>query len=360
MITRARLTRVPVFRRHCQVALHGSQKPRIALASGSSRGVVSKYIHSCTIEFETRTSRRCNNQILENSRWKSTSTTMCRGLPSYKIARKNIDDFDGHEVSRFPWEDGFEIKKDLIVNADQILEVLGPLMTEERKQRIRQVCNNRTFDVLPILEHPYDWGNVAAVCRTADAMGLGAVHIVRKSENEKYKQSARTSAGAEKWLDIQLHDDTESCLKGAKRRGFQIVVTCLHENAVPPAQIDWTKPTAVVFGSELEGVTDTAMDMADVMCTIPIDGFVESYNISVAAALILWEARNGRISKLGKHGNLHEEESKVLQAIMYLRNKGVFRQYAENLLKRPPPDWQVHRGDWSRKSFDYDNNDANQ
>jgi len=101
----------------------------------------------------------------------------------------------------------------------------------------------------------------------------------------------------------------------------------------------------------LEGVSETVVDMADSICEIPIDGFVESYNISVAASLIFWEARRIRTENMGKHGDLTNEEQEILRAIFYLRNKGVFKQYASALLKRQPPEWQKHRGSWLGKEF---------
>lgn len=273
----------------------------------------------------------------------SRVTTACQSLPSYHIARKSDGSGDG---SRFPWRDGFEIDSRTNVDAETILETLSPLISEERKERIDLACRQRTFDVLPIIEDPYDWGNVAAVCRSADAMGVGAVHIIRENNTDKFKQSTRTSGGADKWLDIQLFDTTRECLHRAKENGFQVVATCLGKEAVRPGEIDWSKPTAIVFGNEMKGVSDEVVEMADGMCEIDIDGFVDSYNISVAAALMLWEARRVRLDKLGYHGNLTEKEIEILRAVFYLRNKGVFQQYASILLRQKPPEWQVHRGEW--------------
>jgi len=294
------------------------------------------------------------NKSIEYSRIKATTRLApCRSLPSYRIARKQPGG-GGEPGCRFPWENSFEISKDTIVDASTILRTLGPLISDERREGIAHVCRQRTFNILPIIEYPYDWGNVAAVCRTADALGCGAVHIIRKSAHDKYKQSSRTSGGAEKWLDVQLHNNgTKLCLEQAKLNGFQLVVTCLDEQAVTPDEIDWSIPTAVVFGNELEGASKEAIEMADVKCMIPINGFVESYNISVAASLMLWEARRGRFGKMKRHGDLSEDQIEILEAIMYLRNKGIFKQVTENLLRRPPPEWQVHR-DWSAKDFLYE------
>ena len=145
------------------------------------------------------------------SRSLSTTITTPRALPDYQIARKPLEQ-SITEGSRFPWMDEFELSREVKVDAQTLISTLGPLMTEERLERIEKVCSNRTFDILPIVEHPYDLGNLAAVCRSADALGCGAVHVIRNASDERFKQSARTSGGAEKWLDIQLHSSTAECL----------------------------------------------------------------------------------------------------------------------------------------------------
>lgn len=227
-------------------------------------------------------------------------------------------------------------------------------MTDERLARIEKVCSNRTFDILPIVENPYDLGNLAAVCRSADALGCGAVHVIRDEGDDRYKQSTRTSGGAEKWLDVQLHTSTTDCLTQAKQLGYQVVATHLRADAVSPADIDWTKPTAIVFGNELKGLTDEALQLADACVAIPMDGFVESFNISVAAALTLWEARRVRQERLGVHGTLTPEQIKILKAVMVLRTRGLAKQWVSHLLRRAPPEWQQHRnkGNWQGKEFE--------
>ena len=300
-------------------------------------------------------------RLRELNRW----SQRLHSLPAYKIARKQFK--DGETTSQFPWRDGFELSKPSDegrgerneYRASMIIDTLAPLISEERRERIREVIDQRCFDILPIIERPHDWGNVAAVCRSADAMGLGAVHIIRDAHNNAYKQSTRTSGGADKWLDIQLHTvsngfETQQCITEFKKRGFRVVATCLgtdKKKSISPGNIDWTQPTAVVFGNELEGISPGVVEMADDICEIPIDGFVESYNISVAASLIFWEARRVRLEKRGSHGDVCDAEKEILEAVFYLRNKGQFVSYASELLKRNPPDWQLYRGDWDGKEF---------
>ncbi|KAI3434751.1 hypothetical protein D9Q98_002811 [Chlorella vulgaris] len=279
-------------------------------------------------------------------------------VPQYKLARKSEQDLAaGGDLSstsggRFPFKDAFEIAKDVVISGQQVVHTLGPLMTDERIQKIEHVCAARTFNVLPIVEHVYDMGNLAAVCRSADALGLGAVHVVRDSGHMRYKQSTRSSAGADKWLDVQVFGSTQECLLNAKKLGFQLVATHLSPEAVDISEVDWTRPTAFVMGNEERGVTPEAVALADVCVRVPMVGFVDSFNLSVAAALVMYEARRQREACFGALGDLSPSEQALLKAVFFLRHKGQTRDYIQHMLERPPPQWQVHRGgDWGTKAF---------
>lgn len=162
-------------------------------------------------------------------------------LPNYKIARLSLDQAIAKN-SRFPWIDRFDINRDLVLDADTVINTLSPLISEERQQRIADVVSKRTFNVLPILEYPYDLGNVAAACRSADALGFGGLSVVRALDDKtRYKQSTRTSGGADKWLDVQIYRSMDDCLSRTKKLGYQIVATHLRRESVAPADIDWTK-----------------------------------------------------------------------------------------------------------------------
>lgn len=296
-------------------------------------------------------------------RWHSPShqsTTRLHSLPNYQIARKTLEELL-ETNNRFPWKDEFEMSREVKVSASTIIELMTPLLTDERLQRIEDVCCKRTFDILPIVEHPYDWGNVAAVCRSADALGYGAVHVIRNTK-DRYKQSTRTSGGADKWLDTQLFTDTSECLHHAKQLGYQIVATHLKADTVHIDEIDWTTPTAIILGNELDGVSRDALDMADRCIAVPMDGFVQSYNVSVAAALILWEVRRLRIERLGRHHDMFSpEEMEIFIAAMLLRSKGIGKDTVSYLLNRKPPEWQVNRGGkkgWKGREFVNENGET--
>eukprot|EP00775_Hariotina_reticulata_P007942 gene7942-8138_t len=204
------------------------------------------------------------------------------------------------------------------VPCDQIIDLLAPSVTPDRLGKMQQVIAARCYGVLPIVEGLYDMGNLAAVCRSADALGLGAVHCIMGAK-DKYKKSQRTAAGADKWLDTRLWDSAISCLGSVKEAGYQIVVTHLSASSVTIQEVDWTRPTAFVLGNERSGVSPEALQLADQAAVIPMAGFVESFNISVAAALIMYEAQQQRVRKTGRAGDLTLAEQQQLLASFLLR-----------------------------------------
>lgn len=210
----------------------------------------------------------------------------------------------------------FEIKGK-VFSPEQIIEKMGSLLTDERKERIRQVVDKRTYDVIPVLDGIHDLGNVSAVMRSAEAFGLQELHFV---ENQpKYKISQRTSKGTDKWLDVIRWKKSLDCANNLKSRGYQIIATHLDSTAVPISTVDFSKKTALILGNEKDGVSKEILEMSDARCIIPMQGFAESFNISVAAAISFYHIYQDRIKKLGHHGNLTPEEKQYLIADYFLR-----------------------------------------
>lgn len=225
-------------------------------------------------------------------------------------------------MSVFPFlfdsELNFEIEEGLHVSAAQIHQEIKPLLTPERIQKIERVVRDRTFSVSLVLENIYDRGNISAVLRSAEAFGLGQVHLI---EAEKFKESQRTTAGADKWVEIRRWKNTEDCIQEMKRQGKQIVVTHLGERSKPISQVDFTRRTALVLGNEKDGASKKMIESADHCVILPMVGFVQSYNISVAAALCLYHLYQDRIQRRGYHGDLSENEKKVLESIYICRTQ---------------------------------------
>ena len=161
--------------------------------------------------------------------------------------------------------------------------------TPARRAKLTGIVAARTRNLVPVLEHIDDTGNSNACMRSAEAFGCQDVHII-ESAGTKYYKGKRTSSGATKWLDIHKWQDTQDCLTSLKGQGFQVVVTTLGEGAVPLNDVDFSRPTAILLGNEHSGASDIAEKLADVRAYIPMAGFVESFNISVACALSLYTA----------------------------------------------------------------------
>ncbi|CAG9466060.1 unnamed protein product [Pedinophyceae sp. YPF-701] len=236
------------------------------------------------------------------------------------------------DTSMFPFRDDFSINGKSI-DADAVIGMMSRFMSEERMERIRRVADLRTFSVVPVLEGCHDLGNMAAVARSADALGFGAMHVIH-NEGNKFKQTNRVSRGSEKWVRIQAWGESHECLTHLKEIGYRVLVTHLSENTMELHDVDWSIPTAVVLGNEHDGVTPEALALADGSVKIPMVGMVESFNISVAAALVLYEARQSRIDKLGCSGDLTDEQKRVLHAVMALRHRHEGVPFLEAILHR--------------------------
>jgi len=203
------------------------------------------------------------------------------------------------------------------LSPEEVIRVLGPVLTTERKERIERVLRGRTRSVATVVEGVLNTGNVSAVMRTAEALGFQDFHVV--TNDQPLKHSKRTSSGAEKWLDVSVWSDPQSCVDHLHERGYRVLVTHLDADASPIESCDFATKTAVVFGNELNGVSPGMLSLADETCFLPIGGFVQSYNISVAAAMALFHAYRVRTGRLGSNGDLTESERLRLRASFYIR-----------------------------------------
>lgn len=199
-----------------------------------------------------------------------------------------------------------------VVEPAEVMEILLPLLSDDRIARIRDVVSRRTRTVVSVVEGAANMGNVNALMRTAEGLGFFEFHLV--SGGETLKHARRSSQGAEKWMDITSWNSSHDCLRELKDAGYKIVTTSPDSKAEPLEVVDFAQRTALVFGNEVDGVSEGAMMMSDVVARIELVGFVESYNISVAAALCLYHAYRDRLSRLGYQGDLSQEEMDVLTA----------------------------------------------
>lgn len=207
-------------------------------------------------------------------------------------------------------------KPGLNVSVEDILKHLAPRLTPERWGKIQKVVSNRTCEVTPVLEDIYDRGNISAVFRSSEAMGFQNVHVIEPSE--KYKESQRITRGAEKWLDVLRFKHTVPAVAHLREQGYQVLATHLDANARPLAEMDLRGPTAIVFGNEKDGISEDMIELCDATVILPMRGFVQSYNISVAAAIAFQTIASVR-DQAGLGGTLSQGERRILEAHYILR-----------------------------------------
>lgn len=165
-------------------------------------------------------------------------------------------------------------------------------MTPERFRQIKAVLNRRQADLTVVMENVRKPHNLAAVARTLEAVGGLEIHAITSLTSIRLSQMA--AGGVRKWIKVYRHADTASALDDFRRRGYQIIATTLNETSQDYRSPDYTRPSVILAGEELEGLSATAIDMADVCVHIPMAGMVQSLNVSVATALVLYQAFHQR------------------------------------------------------------------
>jgi tRNA (guanosine-2'-O-)-methyltransferase len=172
--------------------------------------------------------------------------------------------------------------------------------TERRQARIRSVLARRQPDLTVVLENIHDPHNVSAILRSCDAVGILQAHAVYTIEEPPPGAFARqTSASAAKWVDVNQHPSIAACYERLRAEGFRILATSVSPDARRLYDLDFTEPTALVFGNEMRGVSGEARDLADGIIEIPMMGMVQSLNVSVACAVCLYEALRQRAAAGG-------------------------------------------------------------
>ncbi len=180
-------------------------------------------------------------------------------------------------------------------------------MTPERANKIKRVLNARQPDLTVLLDEVHKGRNLAAIVRSCDATGIGTVHSVIPQDG--YRAFKRTASGSHQWVDVVKHSTAEQAVATLHEQGFQLVAAHPSDTSIDYREVDYTKPTAVVMGAELEGVSNTLLEKADKHITVPMVGMVASLNVSVATAIILAEAYNQRYKAgLYQQVRLAEEE----------------------------------------------------
>lgn len=231
----------------------------------------------------------------------------------------------------FPFDELIPLSAHLKVDYSLVLKLIGPLLTESRVQKIQRVVEGRNFSNAVVLESIYDRGNISAVMRSAEALGFANFHIIETQE--KFKESQRVTAGADKWVEVKKWKTTSEAVRHLKEKGHRVIVTHL-DSSRPLSEIDWSTPTALVLGNEKDGVSQEMLSLADERVIIPMSGFVQSFNISVAGALCFYQTALFLKEKRNRVGDLSDVQKKILEAYYYLRTQDSAVQILEAYLNQ--------------------------
>ncbi|HEX2867638.1 MAG TPA: TrmH family RNA methyltransferase [Ignavibacteriales bacterium] len=185
---------------------------------------------------------------------------------------------------------------------------MRPYKTGSRLSKIIEVLKRRQYSLRVVMENIHDPHNVSAILRTCDAVGIPKVSLVYNIE--KFPKLNRTSSsGAVKWVEREKYRDIKECYDSLHNEGFKIYASSLSEQSISLYDIDFTQKVAIVLGNEHRGISQEAAELADGLFQIPMHGMVQSLNVSVANAVVLYEAQRQRLAG-GMYGKseLTEEE----------------------------------------------------
>ena len=163
-------------------------------------------------------------------------------------------------------------------------------MEEDRKKRIMDVLGKRQPEITVLLENVFDPHNISAVMRTCDSVGIGTIHTLYTEAPPHNHTGFRSSAGTWKWIEGVEFQNNDECIQALRAKYGRVYAAHLDADATPLYAFDFTKPVALVFGNEQKGCTSSLLEKCDGSIYIPQMGMVQSLNISVACAIMLYEA----------------------------------------------------------------------
>ncbi|KAM3364977.1 hypothetical protein ACQJBY_014999 [Aegilops geniculata] len=200
-------------------------------------------------------------------------------------------DADGPAAGRgrwFPYLDAFRGAGGVEVTSQEVVDVLEPYILEPRRDRIRRAVQSRSYAVCLVVEGLTDFGNVSAAFRSADALGVQSVHVISCEDNKRFLCMT--------WIGL------------IQRLSLWAMRLC-------------------------RGISNVALKLSDMHCSVPMKGMVDSFNVSVAAGILMHHAVYDRVSRLGQNGDLTSEENRILLAEFYLRHREstatVIHEYAK-------------------------------
>ena len=191
------------------------------------------------------------------------------------------------------------------MNDLKLLEYLESYLTENRRERFKNVLAQRTKHFTVATEDVYQLHNTSAVIRSCDVFGIQEINIVEEINSKRIDREI--AMGAQKWVDLNRYHTTKSCMEDLRSKGYQIVATSPHVEDCDLIDFDISKKSCFFFGRETEGLSQQVLEGADCFLRIPMFGFTESLNISVSAAIILQHV-TAKLRKSEINWRLSEDE----------------------------------------------------
>ena len=176
----------------------------------------------------------------------------------------------------------------------QTFEYLKQFLTEERVRKIEHFSPESSDFVLPVMDDVYQFRNAAAIIRSVEACGFHKV--IAMEEENVFDPNLTVTKGAETWVEVEKMPKNIDSLQKIKDRGYKILAVSLEKNAVMLSDYQITEPIALVFGTEMAGVSEEVIDFADETLAIPMYGFTRSFNVSVAAGICMYELKQKLIN----------------------------------------------------------------
>ncbi|MEM7424818.1 MAG: RNA methyltransferase [Pseudomonadota bacterium] len=193
------------------------------------------------------------------------------------------------------------------------INYLQSFMTDQRIERMNAILAERTQYISVVIEDIFQAHNISAVLRSCDCFGIQDVHIMQGKN--KYQVNSEISLGSSKWVSTHLYDKKDksiaSLYASLRQKGYRIVATSPHAKSIAPQDIDLSSPLALIMGAEAQGLSEEAFLEADECIKIPMYGFTESFNISVATAIILHALRE-RLEKENIEWRLNDEAAQQI------------------------------------------------
>src|SRR6187551_3347823 len=196
------------------------------------------------------------------------------------------------------------------------LYFLENIITDNRKEKFLRVLKNRTKHFTIAVEDVFQMHNASAVMRSCEVFGIQELHVIEERYGKRIDKEI--AMGAQKWVDITTYDSVTNCIDALKNKGYQIIATTPHEEDCLLENFDISKPSALFFGTERDGLSEEILQKADGFLKIPMVGFTESLNISVSAAIII-QNRTNRLRKSSVDWKLSEDEI-LEKRLLWARN----------------------------------------